>query len=66
MEFLKVWTNHNFYYIRYISVYILSHNNMNRVILWGHRSKRTVFSTHLDTTVQAMVVKSLTPDCCEY
>ena len=48
MEFLKVWAKHNFYYIRYISVYIqpryfypifrsVNCNNMNQVILHSVR-----------------------------
>ena len=48
MEFLKVWAEHNFYHIRYISVYIqpryfylifrsVNGNNMNRVILHSVR-----------------------------
>ena len=48
MEFFKVWAKHNFYYIRYISVYIqpryfylifrsVNGNNMNRVILHSVR-----------------------------
>ena len=58
MEFLKVWAKHNFYYIRYISVYIqpryfylisrsVNGNNMNRVILHSVRPsfwKKRVFS----------------------
>ena len=58
MEFLKVWAKHNFYYIRYISVYIqpryfylifrsVNGNNMNRVILHSVRPsfwKKRAFS----------------------
>ena len=58
MEFLKVWAKHNFYYIRYISVYIqpryfyliftsVNCNNMNRVILHSVRPsfwKKRAFS----------------------
>ena len=58
MEFLKVWAKHNFYYIRYISVYIQPRyfylifrsvygNNMNRVILHSVRPsfwKKRAFS----------------------
>ena len=58
MEFLKVWAKHNFYYIRYISVYIqpryfylifwsVNGNKMNRVILHSVRPsfwKKRAFS----------------------
>ena len=71
MEFLKVWAKHNFYYIRYISVYIqpryfylifrsVNGDSMNRVILWGHHSERSgLFPTDLDAAVQRVAVKSL-------
>ena len=58
MEFLKVWPEHKFYYIRHISVYIqpryfylifrsVNGNNMNRVILHSVRPsfwKKRAFS----------------------
>ena len=76
MEFLKVWAKHNFYYIRYISVYIqpryfylifrsVNGNNMNRVILHSVRpsfwKKQDFPPTHLDAAVQREAVKSLSP-----
>ena len=70
MEFLKVGTKHNFYYIHYISVYIqpgylylifrsVNVINMNRFILHYVRPPLWGFSTHLDATVQRVAVEPL-------
>ena len=75
MEFWNVWTKHNFYYIRYISVSIqlryvylivrsVNANNMNLFILRSSGPpfwKKGFFSRHLDPAVQTGAVK--TPGC---
>ena len=75
MDFFKVWTKNNFYYIRYISVYIqptyfdlifksINDINMNRVFLHSVRPqfwKKWGLFTHLDGKVQTVAVKAVTP-----
>ena len=80
MEFLKVWSKHNLYYIYGIYQCILSLDmfisflEASMVIswirlfftLWGHRSeKKRGFSTHLVSAVKRVAVKYLTP-CGDY